>query len=98
MFSPLLDGIIEKYHGHKPSDTHKSDWDVGNLNIPEGLDDAFCNSTRIRVARNLADFPFGTFITKEQRKQVEDLAKKAFTSMTGDLAGTYYPLSGMTED
>jgi hypothetical protein len=28
---------------------------------------------------------------------VENLMKKAFANLTGDLAGTYYPLTGMEE-
>jgi len=30
-FAPLLDKIIEHYHGHKPTDKHVSDWDVSKL-------------------------------------------------------------------
>merc|ERR1719150_1870028 len=36
-------------------------------------------------------------ITKQQRVDVEALMKSAFTKLTGDLAGTYYPLTGMDE-
>ena len=55
-------------------------------------------STRIRVGRNLADFPLGPGITKDQRDQVESLVKKACESFTGELEGTYYALSSMSED
>ena len=34
-------------------------------------------STRIRVGRNLADFPLGPGITKEQRDQVEQKVVEA---------------------
>merc|ERR1711909_90336 len=36
-------------------------------------------------------------ITREQRLGVENLMKKAFSNLKGDLAGTYYPLTGMNE-
>merc|ERR1711894_707054 len=36
-------------------------------------------------------------ITKEQRVGVENLMKKAFANLKGDLAGNYYPLTGMDE-
>merc|ERR1712117_157207 len=36
-------------------------------------------------------------ISKEQRVGVENLMKKAFANLKGDLAGTYYPLTGMDE-
>jgi len=52
-------------------------------------------STRIRVGRNLANYPLGPGITKEQRDEVEKAAIKAFESFEGELKGTYYPLAGM---
>jgi arginine kinase len=54
-------------------------------------------STRIRVGRNLADFPLGPGISKEQRDKVEELVSKACKSFTGELAGTYYALSSLSE-
>ena len=59
------------YHSHKPEDVHKSDWDVEKVNEIGELDEEYCVSTRIRIARNLDDYPFGTFITSEQRKEIE---------------------------
>lgn len=99
VFAPLLDKIIEEYHGHKPTDNHKSNWNVADLDFQANLDDAYCVSTRIRVARNLKDFPFGTFISTQQRDEVERLAKKAFESMdkVDDLKGKYYPLGKLTD-
>jgi protein-arginine kinase len=55
-------------------------------------------STRIRVGRNLAKFPLGPGITREQRNQVEVDAQQAFANFTGELAGTYYSLSSMTPE
>merc|ERR1712156_519876 len=46
------------------------------------------HSCRIRVGRS---------ITKQQRIDVEALMKNAFAKMEGDLAGSYYPLTGMDE-
>merc|ERR1719418_196133 len=55
------------------------------------------HSTRIRVGRSIDGFGLSPGITKEQRLGVENLMKKAFANLTGDLAGTYYPLTGMNE-
>merc|ERR1719273_31649 len=55
------------------------------------------HSTRIRVGRSIDGFGLSPGITKEQRLGVENLMKKAFANLTGDLAGTYYPLTGMDE-
>lgn len=55
-------------------------------------------STRIRVGRNLADYPLGPGISKEQRDKVEELVSGVLTKMTGELEGTYYPLKGMSKE
>ena len=55
------------------------------------------HSTRIRVGRSIDGFGLSPGITKDQRLGVENLMKKAFANLTGDLAGTYFPLTGMSE-
>merc|ERR1719430_2451321 len=54
-------------------------------------------STRIRVGRSIEGFGLSPGITRQQRLEVESLMKKAFSNLKGDLAGTYYPLTGMNE-
>lgn len=60
-------------------------------------DAAMIVSTRIRVGRNLADFPLGPGISKEQRDKVEELVSGALAKMTGELAGSYYALNSLTD-
>jgi len=55
-------------------------------------------STRIRVGRNLAEFPLGPGISKEQRDQVETTVSGVLKGLTGELEGQYYPLSSMTKE
>merc|ERR1712202_48218 len=55
------------------------------------------HSTRIRVGRSVDGFGLSPGITKEQRLEVEGLMKKAFSNLQGDLAGSYFPLTGMEE-
>merc|ERR1712244_170647 len=55
------------------------------------------HSCRIRVGRSIQGFGLSPGITKEQRLGVESLLKSALSKLTGDLAGTYYPLTGMDE-
>merc|ERR1711990_793829 len=55
-------------------------------------------STRIRVGRNLVDFPLGPGISEEQRNEVEKLVSGVLTGMEGELAGSYYPLAGMDKE
>ena len=66
-FEDLFDKIIEDYHGHKKDGKHVSNMNHEELNCPPFTDEEaeMINSTRIRVGRNLADFPLGPGISKE---------------------------------
>merc|ERR1712142_698902 len=95
-FADVFDPIIQEYHGIKPDAKHTSDMDVSKIkgNIVEG---APVHSTRIRVGRSIDGFGLSPGITKEQRIGVEKLMSNAVQTFTGELAGKYYPLSGMEE-
>jgi arginine kinase len=54
-------------------------------------------STRIRVGRNLAEFPLGPGISKAQRDQVESTVSAVLKTFTGDLAGSYYALDKLSK-
>merc|ERR1712177_145557 len=89
VFADVFDPLIQEYHGISADATHTSDMDVNK--IKGNVDPAApVHSCRIRVGRSPG-------ITKEQRVGVENLMKKAFANLKGDLAGTYYPLTGMDE-
>ena len=97
-FALLLDNIIDDYHGHKNNVRH-----IGNLN-PADLkttkldpDRKYIVSTRIRVARNLADIPLGPGIRTHQRNQIEKNVASVLTRLPGELSGTYYPLGKIDE-
>merc|ERR1711962_1433072 len=93
-FAEVFDPLIQEYHGISPDAVHTSDMDVnkikGNINS-----DVPVHSCRIRVGRSIDGFGLSPGITKEQRVGVENLMIKAFANLKGDLAGTYYPLTGM---
>ena len=71
--------------------------DYTKLNCPplSPEDASMIVSTRIRVGRNLKDFPLGPGISKEQRDKVEELVSQALSGMTGELKGKYYSLKTM---
>merc|ERR1711971_1415679 len=96
VFAEVFDAVIQEYHGISPDAMHTSDMDVskitGNINS-----DVPVHSTRIRVGRSIDGFGLSPGITKEQRIGVEKLMNTALKTLTGDLAGTYYPLTGMDE-
>jgi len=52
-------------------------------------------STRIRVGRNLADYPLGPGVSKEQRLEIMNKVTEAAKTFDDDLKGTFYPLEGM---
>merc|ERR1712107_471952 len=95
-FADVFDPLIQEYHGIKPDAKHTSDMDVSKIkgNIVEG---APVHSTRIRVGRSIDGFGLSPGITKEQRLGVENLMKNAIKNFPEDLAGNYYPLTGMDE-
>merc|ERR1739848_91755 len=96
-FSPVFDPLIQENHGITSDGKHTSDMDV--TKIKGNIDSAApVHSTRIRVGRSIDGFGLSPGITKEQRLGVENLMKKAFANLKEDLAGTYFPLTGMNEE
>ena len=101
VFSALMDPVIEGYHrGYKLSSGHPRDLDPSHLGDalvnpdPKG---EFISSTRIRVARNLRGFPLSPKVNREQRAEIERRCVAALNSLEGELAGTYYSLTTMTD-
>ena len=95
-FADVFDPIIQEYHGISPDAKHTSDMDVSKLvgNVDPA---APVKSTRIRVGRSIDGYGLSPGITKQQRIDVEKLFKSASQKLEGNLAGTYYPLTGMDE-
>ena len=95
-FAEIFDAIIQEYHGISADAKHTSNMDVdaikGNVAAEVPV-----HSTRIRVGRSIDGFGLSPGITKQQRVDVEKLMASALSKLTGDLAGTYYPLTGMDE-
>jgi len=98
-FAPLFDKIIEDYHGFGAKEKHQSNLNPDDLNAPNpDPDGTFILSTRIRVGRNLSNFPLGATISKEQRDQVELNVLESLNSLEGELKGSYHPLLGMSKE
>ena len=95
-FSEIFDAIIQDYHGISADAKHTSDMDPEKIvgNIEPGVP---VHSTRIRVGRNVDGFGLSPGITKQQRIDIEKMMSSALQRLDGDLAGKYYPLTGMDE-
>lgn len=99
-FKDFFDKIVLDYHKHKPTDKHVSNMNASELNISPFSEEeaALVKSTRIRVGRNLADFPLGPGITNEQRDEIMAKVVEACGKFEGELAGTFYSLDSMTPE
>jgi len=99
VFACLFDPIIQEYHGFSKNDKHQSNLNPNDLNAPNlDIQNKYIISTRIRVGRNLDDFPLGTAITKDQRDKIEKIVSTALCSLTGNLAGKYYSIKDMSKE
>ncbi|EKF30369.1 arginine kinase, putative [Trypanosoma cruzi marinkellei] len=100
VFAALFDPIIEDYHkGFKPSDKQPPK-DFGDLNtfIDVDPDKKYVISTRVRCGRSLEGYPFNPCLKKQQYEEMESRVKGQLESMSGELRGKYYPLTGMTKE
>jgi creatine kinase/arginine kinase len=98
-FGSLINPVVAEYHGFAPGSVHVRDFDPAKLVMPN-LDPTgeYIVSTRVRVGRNLAGYPFAPAITREQRNEVEKKVVAALSTLSGDLSGSYFPLSGMADE
>ncbi len=88
VFSAILDPIIHAYHAKEKTLEHTPD--LTSINLPPlDPDEIFILSSRVRVARNLASFPFTCHITGPNRRKVESLVSSATQNMPRDLQGSY---------
>ena len=78
-FAPLMDKIIENYHGHGPAAKHESKMSTDGMECPTLpiAGQIMIRSTRIRVARNVAGYNLGPGIGKDDRKTLEESVVKA---------------------
>jgi len=57
----------------------------------------YVDSTRIRAARNISGYSLPCGATEHDRAEVERVLKQAFSGLSGELAGTYYELGGLSD-
>uniref|UniRef100_A0AC35TV52 Arginine kinase n=1 Tax=Rhabditophanes sp. KR3021 TaxID=114890 RepID=A0AC35TV52_9BILA len=103
LFKDLFDPIIQEYHNGFAPNAKQPQVDLGEGKThllpeldPEGK---YIQSTRIRCGRSLEGFSFNPCLSEDNYLAMEDSVKSVFTSLTdADLAGTYYPLLGMTKE
>jgi len=98
VFKDLMDPIIQDRHnGFGPNDYHKTDLDASKIKGGK-FDDKYVLSSRVRTGRSIKGHSLPPHCTRAERRSVEHIVTSALNSLQGDLAGTYYPLSGMTDN
>jgi creatine kinase len=99
VFKELFDKVIEDRHGgYKPTDKQVNDLDVSKFQGSGMFDEKYVLSTRVRTGRSIRGFALPPFVDRAERREVERIATTALKGLTGELQGTYYPLSSMTEE
>jgi len=102
IFKDLYYPVIKGWHGYDAyTQKHPVDLDPSKLWFTDEQRETFNKyvvSTRIRAARNISGFALPAGATAEERSGVEAVLKQAFSGLSGELAGTYYELGGLTEE
>ncbi|XP_071112334.1 taurocyamine kinase-like [Haliotis cracherodii] len=100
VFADVLDAVIKEYH-KVPELKHPEPemGDLDKLNFGD-LDPSgeYIVSTRVRVGRSHDSYGFPPVLTKQERLKMEEDTKAAFEKFTGELAGKYFPLEGMSKE
>lgn len=107
IFKPYLDKVIRDYHKISGEVHHVTNWALPEASgsIPsDGVLDLRLlglgtTSMRVRVGRNLANYPLPGAMTKQDRLDMEKDMVKAFKKLMADpeYGGTYYSLTPDTE-
>lgn len=104
-FGPYLDAIIRGYHKVPADAVQVNNWSLegvkglpsdGKLDVTKlGLPPL---SMRVRVGRNLANFPLPGAMTKEDRINLENTLRPAFELLKAKFGGQYYSITPGSPD
>lgn len=99
-FEPFFGAVISEYHKVPRSQKHVTDWSLdgvaglpadGKLDVTKlGLPPV---SMRVRVGRNLSEFPLPGAMTKADRIAMEAKLSKAFEQLKAKFGGRYHSLT-----
>ena len=91
VFAPLFGPVIQGIH-KVSADGKQPDTDFGDPSSLSLGENKYIVSTRIRCARSLSAYPLNSKLSESQYSEIEGHLRAALETLTGDLAGTYYPL------
>jgi creatine kinase len=99
VFDDLIYQIIKEYHNYDINIIYNhNDLDISKIIFPNSYKELFNEyiiSTRIRTCRNISNFLLTPNMSKEERKDVENIFKKVFDNLNeqnSDFSGEYHTL------
>ncbi|XP_067871304.1 creatine kinase U-type, mitochondrial-like [Heterodontus francisci] len=98
IFADIFDPVIkERHNGYDPK-TMKQPTDLDATKIRNGqFDENYVLSSRVRTGRSIRGLSMPPACTRAERREVERVTVEALAGLKGDLAGTYYSLTSMTD-
>ncbi|XP_033647574.1 creatine kinase, flagellar-like [Asterias rubens] len=98
-FAELLDPVISARHsGYAKDAKHRTNLNPDDLRGGDNLDPKYVLSSRVRTGRSIRGYALPPHCTMEERAAIEKITVDALAGLDGPLAGTYYPLEGMTDE
>lgn len=102
LFKDLLYPIVSDWHGVEIGTmTNSSDIDPSKLVVDETVKSMIEHSvisTKIYAVRNVSGYSLPAGTTEAERASVEEALKGVVTSLTGENAGSYYPLTSIDNE
>ena len=100
VFAPLLDRIIEDYHGGFSSIDRHPLCNYGDPSTVGRVDpeDRFVVSLRLRCARSIQGYPLNSLLTRDQCSGIESRLFTTLGRLQGEVAGEYYPFTLMPDE
>lgn len=96
VFADIFDPVIEEYHSFVRGEKHISDFSRVKLTNPDP-EQKYILSTRVRVARNIAQCTFASHIELRERLLLEKTVEGALAGLCEPFAGEYYSFESTTD-
>jgi creatine kinase len=95
-FAELFDKIIEIQHKFKPNQKHKTDFKSTTLDNST-FDQNYVLSVRMRTIRNIRGFSLPPFISRGERRDVEEVIVRSLYKLDDIYNGTYFGLEHLND-
>uniref|UniRef100_A0A8C4Q1E9 creatine kinase n=1 Tax=Eptatretus burgeri TaxID=7764 RepID=A0A8C4Q1E9_EPTBU len=95
VFADLFEPVIkERHNGYDPRTMkHPTDLDIRRGD----LDEQYVLSSRVRTGRSVRELSLPPACSRGERREVQRIVSEVLAGLSGDLAGQYYSLKGMSE-